>query len=117
MRLRAVWYDAVMSQANWKTRILAAVDNYHAVNGTSDNELSQRAKLGRNYLTQMRAKDPEAQTPRVGQLQILCDYIGESLMFILTGMPLDAEGEELIRLLADAPSETKRHVIGILRRH
>lgn len=104
-----------MTEANWKTRVLDAVDAFNEANGLSDNSLSQRAGLSRNYVEQLRKKNPNGQIPRMAELQKLCNHIGVSLIYVLTGFEMDAEGEELIRLLANKSRAAKRHVIGLLR--
>lgn len=103
-----VCYFFAMEDSKWRDRLMKALD----ADGRADSAISLAAGLGRNYIQQMRQRGT---TPNVDQLSKLCETLHVSLVYVLTGLDLDAEGERFISLAAKRTPEEQRHLLELLR--
>lgn len=92
----------------WRERLFAAIEQ----DKRSDRALSQAAGLGPNYIHQMRQRGT---APTLDAATKLCAVLDLSLVQLLTGLRLDAEGEEFVRFAADRSAEERRHLLELLR--
>lgn len=82
-----------MDDDGWKTRLTAAINHNLQVNNRSANELSIIAGLGRNYLADYFNTGRE---PKLPAFLKLCRAMGVSPIYILLGVELDPQAEELL---------------------
>ncbi|WP_153003601.1 hypothetical protein [Aureimonas ureilytica] len=97
-----------MSETTWRDRLLSLID----ADERSDRALSTAAGLGPNYIQQMRDRGT---SPNITQTEKLCAVLGVSLIYVLTGMQMDREGEEFLALAATRSPEERRHLLELLR--
>lgn len=97
-----------MRKTDWRERLLTAID----ADRRSDREISASAGLGENYVFQLKTK---VSSPSIDAVIRLADTLGTSATFLLTGIELDAEGEEFIRLAAGLPVEQRRKLLDLLQ--
>ena len=98
-----------MSEPKWQDRLLSAIE----ADGRSWRAISLAAGLGPHYISQMRQRGTN---PTLDAADKLCRVLDISLVYILTGLELDPEGEEFLRLAASRSSSDRRHLIELLRR-
>ena len=97
-----------MSEASWRDRLLALIE----ADERSDRALSTAAGLGPNYIQQMRDRGT---SPNITQTEKLCAALGVSVIYVLTGLQMDREGEEFLSLAATRSPEERRHLLELLR--
>lgn len=87
-----------MEDTGWKTRLADAVK----ASGKSKREISQAAGNGPGYLHSILNEGKE---PTVKNLMQLCDAIPASITYILHGLNVTPEDEELLKALHKNPSK------------
>lgn len=97
-----------MSGEGWKERLFEAIE----ADSRSDRAISLGAKLGPNYIEQMRKK---GKMPGADAVLKLCKALGISPVFLLTGMQITPEEEEVLTLLASLSDEQRQRFLGFLR--
>jgi len=93
---------------NWKTRLAAGIK----ANKKSRREVSLAAGMGPGYVFSLLK---EGKDPTVDHLSRVCDAAGLSLSYVLYGMEINQETEEIIRLLNSAPEAAREGMLQILR--
>ncbi len=101
-------YLSRMDSNGWKQRLWSAID----ADERTDRALSLAAGLGPNYVQQMRDRGG---APKIDAAEKLCAVMGISLLYVMTGLPIDEEGEELIRLAAGSSPSQRHHLVQLLR--
>lgn len=97
-----------MSNSSWRDRLIQAID----ADGRSDRALSTAARLGPNYIQQMRERGTN---PSFEHASKLCEALNLSVVYVLTGLKLDADGEEFIRLASSLSPDQRRSMLDFLR--
>lgn len=93
----------------WRKRLDDAVK----ASGRSRRAVSLAAGLAPNYLhTLLGAPQKE---PTIGNLQRVCQTLNVALGWIIQGISLDPQTEELLRLAADLTPEQRGHLLEFLR--
>jgi transcriptional regulator with XRE-family HTH domain len=87
-----------MSNPDWKERLKAAIEN----SGKSMREISLSSGHGPGYLHSVFT---EGKDPKITTLMKVCDAAGVSLLFILHGMEVAQEDEELLKELYLHPAK------------
>lgn len=87
---------------DWRDRLLEAVDR----DGRSDRAISHAAKLGPNFVNELRNTDKE---PGIKKVLKLAAELKLSTTYLFLGSELTPEDEELIRLLKST-SEAEQSV-------
>jgi len=88
-------------------RIAAAI----LLSGKSFRSISESAKLGVNYVSQMFIKQ---NPPKNETLAALCEVLDIDAGWVLTGNPSNPRIDSLLTLLAELPFETKRSTIEVV---
>ncbi|MEN3145726.1 helix-turn-helix transcriptional regulator [Neorhizobium sp. IRAMC:178] len=99
---------AGMAKDDWKSRLLATIEE----RGTSQRRVSLDAGLGPGYVNSWFNK--EQKEPTVENLLKVCAVLNVSVSYILFGVQMSAETEEILHLLEKNP-ETRDAVLKILR--
>jgi hypothetical protein len=93
----------------WRKRMVDAIK----ADGRSYREISLKAKLGPNYVTQLLA--PNSRGPTVSAFVKLLGVIKASPVYILTGAEMTADAEELLQLAALMDETTRARFVEFLR--
>lgn len=91
---------------NWRTRLLAAIDK----DGRSDRAISLAAKLGPNFVNELRNTDKE---PGVGKVIKLADELKLSSTYVFTGVNLTPEDQELLELFLKLSPESRTSLVAL----
>ena len=94
--------------SDWKERLIAAVD----ADGRSDRAISLAAKLGPNFVNELRNTDKE---PSLKRILKLATELRLSTTFLFLGNELTPEDEEFIKLLRESPEPERDAFLAILR--
>jgi hypothetical protein len=92
----------------WRERLIAAAD----ADGRSDRAISLDAKLGENFMNQLRNSPKE---PGVKQVLKLADTLNVSLSNLFLGAETTAEDEEFLQLLRSTSETDRSDILSILR--
>jgi transcriptional regulator with XRE-family HTH domain len=87
--------SATILPMDWRDRLLVEIKKPRQgrPSGYSLRELSLAAGRGPSYVSELlRGKEP-----KVANLESVCDVLGTSVSYILTGTDLTRDGEELLR--------------------
>jgi len=93
----------------WRERLIEAIQN----DGRSLRAISLDAGLGPNYVNQLIA--PNSRGPTAEKLIKLLNTLRVSPTYIITGSPMTADFEELLRLASQMKPETRQKLIDYLR--
>lgn len=93
----------------WRERLIEAIHN----DGRSLRAISLDAGLGPNYVNQLIA--PTSRGPTAEKLIKLLNTLRVSPTYIITGSPMTADFEELLRLASQMKPETRQKLIDYLR--
>lgn len=85
-----------MSDLSWKMRLEAALET----SGKSKRAVSLASGSGPGYLHSVLT---EGKDPTIGKLVSICEELNVSASYILYGVNIAPEDEEIIRALADNP--------------
>lgn len=92
----------------WRERLLKAVD----ADGRSDRAISQAARLGVNFVNELRHQDKQ---PRVDKVLQLAKVLGLSVSYVFSGIELAASDEsDLAKFLALSP-ESRKAILSLAR--
>lgn len=91
----------------WRDRLAEAIER----DGRSQRAVSIAAGLGPGYIN---ALFREGREPTVGHAIRVCEVLGISLSWLLYGIDMSPESEEILRLLEDHPDE-REGILQILR--
>jgi transcriptional regulator with XRE-family HTH domain len=97
-----------MTDGDWKARLALGIEN----SGKSQREISLAAGLGPGYVNSILR---ESKDPTITNLIKLCEAADLSLYYILVGVDVSREEEDLLRLLTQADSDVKQSVLTLLR--
>lgn len=94
--------------SDWKTRLAAGIK----ANGKSQREVSLAAGMGPGYVHSLIKENKD---PTVDHLLRVCEAAGVSLYYVLYGVQVGRDTEEIIQLL-EASSKAKREgMLQVLR--
>lgn len=94
---------------DWFPRLLAAIDS----DGRSKRAISMAAGLGPNFVQQM-SKD--GKVPGADKLLAILNALGTARTFyVLTGIEMRAEDEEMFREFLSLPVEMREKLLGFAR--
>lgn len=93
---------------DWRSRLLQAVD----VDGRSDRAISVAAKLGVNFVNELRNSDKEA---GVGKVMKLAETLGVSLGYVFSGVELSAHDEGDLALFLALDPAKRRAILDLAR--
>lgn len=93
---------------DWRTRLLRAVD----ADGRSDRAISVAAKLGVNFVNELRNRDKEA---GVGKVISLAETLGLSLGYVFSGVEISARDEADLGLFLSLPPEQRQTILELAR--
>lgn len=96
--------------ADWLTRIKAKIK----ADGRSYRSISKAAGLGDNFVSEMILEGKEKE-PGVLKLLALCAELGTSATYILTGVELGPDDEEMLGLLAGMAEPEKTTFLNLAR--
>ena len=96
-----------MENADWRERLAHAIK----ATGKSDRSLSLAAGLGPGYVHSI---FKEGKDPTIANLVAVCRVVGVSLSWVLYGLEISSETEEIVRLLETRP-KSREAVLQILR--
>ena len=96
-----------MADNDWRTRLDEAIRK----SGKSRRAVSLEAGRGAGYVHSLLA---EGKDPTVDNLMQVCEAVGASAAFILYGVDISPETEEVIRLLERNPA-AREGILTILR--
>lgn len=97
-----------MTDDAWRARLAASL----AASGKSARAVSLKAELGPGYLHSILV---EGKDPTVSRLTAVCDAMGVSAAYVLYGIDVTPEDEEVIRILRDDP-QSRADLISLLKR-
>lgn len=97
-----------MANEDWKSRLLATIKEKK----TSQRHVSLAAGLGPGYVNSWFNK--EQKEPTVENLLKVCEVLNVSVSYILFGVQMSAETEQILHLLEKNP-DTRDAVLKILR--
>lgn len=100
-------YFLAMKNEGIKKRLLDAARD----DSRSFLEISTAAGLGRNYLSQM---DNETKSPKPAAIMAICDVLGISPIYVFSGIPMDKEAEEILRLYSNADKKQQKAIKSML---
>ena len=92
----------------WKHRLLKAID----ADPRSDRAISKAAKLGPNFVNELRNKDKE---PGIDKLMKLIAELGASATEILLDVEITPEDEDFLRLLRTLPESERALYLALLK--
>lgn len=92
----------------WKERLAKAVDD----DGRSMRAISLAAKCGPNYLTEVFARE---KVPSIDKLIRLAAELKVSAAYIVTGVQVTADDEEMFALISDMPEDQKATMRALAR--
>jgi transcriptional regulator with XRE-family HTH domain len=92
----------------WRERLIDAVDR----DGRSDRAISKAAKLGPNFMNELRNTTKE---PGVDKVLRLAEVLNVSVGYLFMGADLSPEDEEFVSLLRSSSREERLHLTGLLR--
>jgi transcriptional regulator with XRE-family HTH domain len=93
---------------DWRERLIAAVD----ADPRSDRAISLAAKLGPNFVNELRNTDKE---PSLKRILKLAAELRLSTSFLFEGNELTTEDEEFIKLLRESSEAERAAFLAILR--
>jgi transcriptional regulator with XRE-family HTH domain len=93
----------------WKSRLEQAIKD----DGRSMRALSLEAELGPNYLSEVFREGKE---PGVEKMMKVCDVLKVSFTHIVTGVDLDQDDEDFLRLLSDLEAEDRSALVALARK-
>lgn len=93
---------------DWRERLLEAVK----VDGRSDRAISQAAKLGVNFVNELRNGKKQ---PRVDKVIRLANELGLSLGHVFSGADLSAQDEGDLRLFLSLSPESRQTILTLAR--
>lgn len=93
---------------DWRERLIAAVD----ADPRSDRAISLAAKLGPNFVNELRNTDKE---PSLKRILKLASELGLSTTYLFLGNELTTEDEEFIKLLRESTEPERDAFLAILR--
>lgn len=98
-----------MKDDDWKGRLAAAIE----ASGKSKRAVSLGAGMAAGYVHSILA---EGKDPTVTNLLKVCDEIGASMSYILYGIEITADVEEIVKLLQDASPTAREGLLHLLRK-
>lgn len=98
------WGD---TDQTWRDRLVAAIER----DGRSQRAVSIAAGLGPGYINALLR---EGREPTVGSAIRVCRELGISLPWLIYGIEMSPQTEEILRLLDDHPAE-RAGILQILR--
>ncbi len=96
-----------MMMPGWRDRLLEAV----ARDGRKDRAISLAAKLGPNFVNQLRHNDKD---PKIKSLIKLCDELNVSLAQIFTGLDVTPQDEEFWAIYRSMPEGERAALLALL---
>lgn len=99
----------------WLIRLAAEITKRSAggPNEISYRRLSIAAGLGPNYVSQLLSDDWKE--PSFGNVIKLCDYLGLSITYVVTGADVTQREEELLHQMALLDDQERQQLLGLLR--
>lgn len=98
-----------MEEPAWRIRLLAAID----ADRRSDNAISEETDgVGRNFVGQFRN---DRKMPGVDNFLALCDALNVSPIYIITGLNITSDDQEMIRIYSRLRDEPRAHFLRFLR--
>lgn len=91
----------------YKRRLLDALEK----SGRSARSVGTAAGAGVNFMQQL--KTPRV--PTVDKLLAVCDQLGVSVTYVLTGIELTAEAEEMLRIYSALPPAQQERLRDLMR--
>lgn len=95
-------------ESEWRLRLEKAVEN----SGLSYREIGRRAGLGPNYVTELFNYKKE---PGISKVERICNAIGVSFVYIVTGLDISGTDEKFIRMAAALPESQKARLFDLLQ--
>lgn len=92
----------------WRERLIEAAD----ADPRSDRAISLDAKLGPNFVNELRNT---AKEPSVKKVLRLAETLNVSLTHLFLGSDTTSEDEEFLELLRNAPENDRRDILTILQ--
>lgn len=92
----------------WRARLIKAVDD----DGRSDRAISVAAKLGPNFVNELRNSDKE---PGINKVAQLARALNLSLGYVLNGTEISAVAEDDLRLFLSLPPESRQAILLLAR--
>lgn len=93
---------------DWRSRLLEAVDK----DDRSDRAISLSAKLGPNFVNELRNGEKE---PGVNKVIKLAELLGLSLAFVFSGADVSAQEEADLRLFLSLSSASRQAMLHFAR--
>lgn len=93
---------------DWRSRLLRAVE----ADGRSDRAVSLAAKLGVNFVNELRNRDKE---PGVEKVIRLARTLGLSLGYVFSGVDISARDEADLQLFLSLPDEQRQTILHLAR--
>lgn len=110
--VRADFFQHAISRGmafdGWKSRLWEKIEEDERV----DRRLSLEAGLGPNYLSQLRKS---GNSPTIDSALKLCETLNISFLWVLTGLDIDADGQELLEIASRLHPRRRRSLIDALR--
>ena len=91
----------------WKQRILAAID----ADERSDRSISLDARLGENFVNQLRNSD---KSPSIDKLEQLIKTLNISYAYVFLGYDLSSEDEALLAALRSIPKDSQEALLKLI---
>lgn len=91
----------------WKQRILAAID----ADERSDRAISLDARLGENFVNQLRNSD---KSPSVDKLEQLIKTLNVTYAYVFLGYDLSPEDEALLTALHSIPKDSQEALLKLI---
>lgn len=93
---------------DWRSRLLEAVDK----DGRSDRAISLKAKLGPNFVNELRNGDKE---PGVNKVIKLAEMLDLSLAFVFSGADVSARDETDLKLFLSLSPDSRQAMLHFAR--
>lgn len=94
----------------WLVRLIDEIDKRSA----SYRQISINADLGPNFVTQL-MDEKKWKEPLFSNVTKLCDTLGISITYIVTGVHMTQREEEILRLLAKLDDQRQEHLLALIR--
>lgn len=93
---------------SWRTRLIEAID----ADGRSDRAISLAAKLGPNFVNELRNQNKEAS---VSKVLALAEQVHVSAGFLFTGLAFSTQDEEVLRAFLALGPEQRQALLTLAR--
>lgn len=94
--------------SDWKARLAAGIK----ASGKSQREVSLAAGMGPGYVHSLLKENKD---PTVDHLLRVCDAAGISLYYVLSGVQIGRDTEEIIQILEASSEATRGGLLQVLR--